>query len=374
MKILIIPDSFKGSASNVVVANSIAEGVRKVLPDAECILRPLADGGEGSLETIRLSIGGDLVSVPTLDPLGKPITGHFLRVGKTAYIELANASGLQLISESELSARKTSTIGTGLVIKAALEETIEELVLCIGGSATNDGGCGIAEALGYRFVNALGHDFLPVGNTLYEIRHIIPPARLPAVKFSVLCDVRNPFTGIQGATFVYGPQKGASSSDLDHLEAGMVHLRDIIKEWKEIDLDQIEGAGAAGGVGGGMMAFFNASLISGVSYLLEKLQIEKEVEGCDLIITGEGKIDQQTKDGKLISGITRLAKVYRKPVVGICGVLVLTLEETRALGLSAAFSILSRITSEEEAMKQTASQIRETSGQIVSLINTFRHE
>lgn len=372
MKILIIPDSFKGSATNVEVAQCIAEGVKAVDHHADCQLRPLADGGEGSLETIRLSLGGDFIAVDTEDPLGRPMTAYYLRVDRIAYVELARASGLQLLSMRELDAGKTSTRGTGLLIRAALRDSVDEVVLCIGGSATNDGGCGIAEALGYRFINQHGENFLPVGNTLGSIRQIVTPEKLPAVRIRVLCDVNNPLTGPRGATYTYGPQKGAYGSTLHRLEEGMIHFRNMISGWKGIDLDEISGAGAAGGVGGGMMAFFDATLESGIQYLMQQLEIEKEIAGCDLIFTGEGKIDHQTGQGKLISGITGLAAKYHKPVVALCGVLALSLVETRAIGLTGAFSILKQITSEEESMQNTCEKIRETASQITNLVNTLK--
>ena len=320
MKILIIPDSFKGSASNVVVANSIAEGVRKVLPDAECILRPLADGGEGSLETIRLSIGGDLVSVPTLDPLGKPITGHFLRVGKTAYVELANASGLHLLSGSELSARKTSTIGTGLVIKVALDETIEELVLCIGGSATNDGGAGMIQALGVHLLDKNEKEIGFGGGQLVKLNQIDISKideRIKETKILVASDVQNPLCGPTGASRIYGPQKGATEGMIVTLDHALSHFADIIKLDLDKDIKDVPGAGAAGGLGAGLIAFLNAELKPGIDIVINTVQLEEMIQDADLVITGEGEINGSTIYGKTPIGVARVAKKYKIPVVSI---------------------------------------------------------
>ena len=255
---------------------------------------------------------------------------------------------------------------------AAAGQSSGEIILCIGGSATNDAGCGIAHALGYRFLDRHGHDFLPVGDTLIDIAEIIAPERC-LIKVRVLCDVTNPFTGPQGATFVYGPQKGATPDDLDRLERGMIHFKSLISKWKSIDLDSIPGSGAAGGVGGGMVAFFDATLESGIHYFMDKLQIEKAIQNCDLVFTGEGKIDYQTKHGKLISGITTLAQKYQKPVIALCGALDLSTEEISSLGLTAAFSILSQLYTEEAAFSNTPRLISETTSQIIRVINWADH-
>lgn len=372
MKILIIPDSFKGSATNVEVANYISRGILNVMPKAQCQLMPLADGGEGSLEAIRQSLGGQLIPVSAVqDPLGRMIEGSYLQMDQTAFVELAQVSGLQLLSDAERSAGQTTTLGTGAVIAAAVR-TSAEIVLCIGGSATNDAGCGIAHALGYRFLDRHGREFLPVGNTLINITEIVAPNQLQ-IRMRVLCDVRNPFAGPQGATYIYGPQKGATSNDLDRIEKGMIHFKELINKWKSIDLNTIQGAGAAGGVGGGMIAFFNATLESGIHYLMDKLQIENAIRNCDLIFTGEGRIDHQTKHGKLISGITTLAQKHQKPVIALCGALNLTPAEISSLGLTAAFSILSQICTQEEAYKNTPGLIIETTSQIIQVIKWAEH-
>ncbi|MBK8505725.1 MAG: glycerate kinase [Saprospiraceae bacterium] len=368
MKILIIPDSFKGSATNVEVANSISQGVLKIIPAAQCQLMPLADGGEGSLETIRQSIGGQLMFVKSVqDPLGRLVEGSYLQINDTSFVELAQVSGLQLLSQTERSVGKTSTLGTGTVIAVAAQ-TSGEIVLCIGGSATNDAGCGIAHALGYRFKDEKGHEFLPVGDTLINIVEIVAPERL-SIRMRVLCDVKNPFYRPSRSHFYLWATKGASTKDLERIEKGMLHFKALVKKWKSTDLDEIPGAGAAGGVGGGMVAFFNATLESGIHYFINKLQIENAIRDCDLVFTGEGRIDYQTKHGKLISGITTLAQKHRKPVIALCGALNLSTEEIFSLGLTAAFSILSQISTEEDAYRNAPRLISETTSQIIRVIN-----
>lgn len=367
MKILIIPDSFKGSASNIVVAEMIAAGVMSVFPEAECCKIPFADGGEGSLESIEIALGGDREYVLTEDPLRRSHRAFYLKRGSTGYLELAQASGLQLLKKDEINAGKTTTLGTGNILKLACQ-SMDDLIFCIGGSATNDAGCGIAYAIGYRFLDVNGHQFLPTGDSLHRIEQIIPPPDLPRNRIRVLCDVKNPLTGPQGATFVYATQKGAGREDLQRLEAGMKHFQAKVLEWKNVDLNMIEGAGAAGGVGGGLVAFFDAELVSGIEYLMEHLQIEEKIQESDLIFTGEGKIDQQTVQGKLISGIAKLALKHRKPVIALCGSLEADWKQISEIGLTAAFSIVAGIENEEVVFAKTPRLIKETTAQIVQVL------
>jgi len=370
VKILIVPDSFKGSATNVQVARQIEAGVLTVMPGAECMVMPLADGGEGSLNAIELALGGERKVVSTVDPLQRSVQSNFLHRQGLSFIELAQESGLQLLNSSECKAGLTSTYGTGLVLGKAIKQSAE-IILCIGGSATNDAACGIAQALGYQFLDKQGQAFLPVGSTLINIDQILSPVFLPDVKIRVLCDVKNPLTGPMGATNVYGPQKGGTEDELIQMEKGMEHLREKIIQWKSIDLNTIAGAGAAGGVGGGMVAFFNASLESGIEYFMDQLGIERQIEDCDLIFTGEGSIDQQTKQGKLISGVTGLAEKYQKPVIAICGALNIDIEETSEIGLTAAFSILSNLGNKQDVFASAPALIKQTTAQIMSVIKNI---
>ena len=372
MKILIVPDSFKGSASSMVVADAIEQGLSRSILEVKCHSVPMADGGEGSLEAVHANLGGEWVVAPTVDPLLRPIQAKYLQVGSTAYVELASASGLDHLNSSERNAGLTSTKGTGLLMANAVQKGVRNIVLFIGGSATNDGGAGIATALGFTFRDRDGEVFLPVGNTLHTVHTIEAPPHASEIKVTVLCDVRNPFTGPNGATYIYGPQKGATNRDLVHLEAGMVHFQKHLESWSGKNLNQIEGAGAAGGVGGGVCALFDASMQSGIEFFLERFDIEKQIIDADLIITGEGKLDQQSPQGKLISGVARLCQKHQKPIIALCGAVFLSAEETRSLGLTAAFSILSSVCDEFTAIKYVRQNIIDQTTQIANLIGTLK--
>ncbi len=373
MKILIIPDSFKGSASNVEVAHAIADGMSAVLPQEEYTIIPFADGGEGSLEAIHSSLGGRWINVQTVDPLRRPHVAHYLRVKDTAFIELAKVAGLPLLDRKDRDPEKTTTSGVGIQIDHAVRDGVHDIILCIGGSATNDGATGIAHAMGYRFIDERGQEFFPVGGNLQNISKITPPDNRPHVSITILSDVNNPFTGRNGATCVYSPQKGAGTNALLRLEKGMEHLRQLFLAEKGIDLNTIPGSGAAGGVGGGMKYFFDAELKPGVDYLMDVLKVERNLLQADLIITGEGRIDSQTNQGKLISGICRLAKKYDKPVIAICGIHTLSFDETKALGLTSIFSILKDFQPAEKVYHNTPYLIREISSHIGHTISKFKN-
>lgn len=374
MRILIVPDSFKESASSIEVSSALSQGIYEAWPEAHCQSIPVADGGEGSLEALHYCLGGDMISVDTSDPLGRDIQASYLLVDDQAFIELAQASGLHLLDKVERDPLHASTYGTGVLIRHAIDAGINKVVLCIGGSATNDAGVGIAHALGYRFLNKKGQTFLPTGGTLHEIVDTEEWDRPPGFQMDVLCDVNNPFTGDLGATYIYGPQKGASEVMLKFLEKGMEHVRNLLLRKHQIDLNEIKGAGAAGGVGGGMVAFFDAKLVSGIDYLIHRLAVKNAMEVADLIITGEGKIDSQTLQGKLISGLVRIADEVQKPVIGICGSLELTNEEMKTLGLKAAFSIQRRCNTWEFARRNAITDIRSMGYQIGGLAKSLANE
>ncbi len=371
MRILIVPDSFKESASSIEVSTAISQGINEAWPEAYCHSIPIADGGEGSLEALHYCLGGEVISVDTFDPLGRKMKASYLRSDDQAFIELAQASGLHLLEVADRDPLKTTTYGTGILIKHAMDAGINKVVLCIGGSATNDAGVGIAHALGYRFLNEKGEEFQPTGGTLHKIVDIEEWDRRNDFQMDVLCDVNNPFTGDQGATYVYGPQKGANEEKLKSLEKGMDHLRNLILSTNEIDLNTIQGAGAAGGVGGGMVAFFGANLVSGIDYLIRRLSVRDFMIESDVVITGEGKIDGQTLQGKLISGLVQIADELDKPVIGICGSLELSNEEVKSLGLRAAFSIQRRCNTWEIARANTTKDLTSMAYQIAGLAKSL---
>ncbi len=373
LNILVVPDSFKDTATSLEVSQAIENAIFSVWPSAQTVGVPMADGGEGSLDALHAAMGGRWCRHQVQDPLGRSIEARYLLAGQTAYVELAEASGLQLLEPAERSAQATSTFGTGLLMQHALDEGAQEIVLCIGGSATNDAGAGIAHALGYQFIRADGSAYLPVGATLSQLAQVQWPSNKRKPKITVLCDVNNPFTGPDGAVFTYGPQKGAKAPDLEMMENGMLHFRDLIHTQQGINLDDLPGAGAAGGVGGGMVAFFNADLVNGATHLLEALKLREKCQAADLIITGEGRIDGQTKHGKLIAGVVGLAKEYEKPVIAICGAMKLDHRELDDLGLTAAFSIQQDIGDWDLAKQKTTENIETTIRQIIRVIKMLSH-
>lgn len=370
--ILVVPDSFKDTATSVEVTQSIMDAISETYPQATAEGIPMADGGEGSLVALKAALGGSWCSHQVKDPLGRSLEAQYLLVDGTAYVELAEASGLQLLARDERSAKDASTLGTGMLISHALKNGARDIVLCIGGSATNDAGAGIAHALGWRFINKVGDQFIPVGATLSEVADIQWSGG-EKISMTVLCDVNNPFTGENGAVRIYGPQKGASPQELAMMEGGMEHVRSLILRTQGIELNGIPGAGAAGGVGGGMVAFFEANLTRGIDYLMMTLDLDRRCAEADLIITGEGKIDNQTAQGKLISGIVQMAAKHRKPVIALCGALEIDQSGIKNMGLSAAFSIQKNVCSWEDATKYTQDNIKGTSQQIINLLKLWWH-
>ncbi|RME92210.1 MAG: glycerate kinase [Bacteroidetes bacterium] len=351
MTILLAPDKFKGSLSVAQVCQALAEGIGRCYLDADIIQCPLADGGDGSLDVLAQYLDLDTVNVLVADPLGRPLQANYRRAGTTAYVELAAASGLVLLGAQERSAMDTSTLGTGQLIAHALDHGVKEVYLFIGGSATNDGGMGIAQALGYRFLDNKGQPLAPIGRNLSAVAGIdrsrIHP-RLQEVYIKVVGDVDNPFYGPRGAAYVYAPQKGATAAEVSLLDQGLQHFAEQLMANGYPDIRTLAGAGAAGGVGGGTVALLSAELVSGTQTFMELSQLTRHIQAADLVITGEGKLDAQTQQGKLISGVCALAREHRKPVIGVCGAAEAGVAE--ALGLAAIFTILERSSSVEEAM------------------------
>jgi glycerate kinase len=353
MKILIATDKFKGSLTAFQVCEAIAEGLSKTSADFEIVSLPLSDGGDGLLDVLNDYATFSTHKFVVSDPLFRPVeAGVLLSEDKqTAFIEMASASGLQLLQPHEYNCSITSTFGTGELIKQALKLGVSKIILGIGGSATNDCGIGLAAALGYRFLDEEGQELQPIGGNLGRIQSIDASKAINTDKIvvQVACDVTNPLIGEQGATYIYGPQKGATEQMLKELEAGMLSFAELLKSDLGKDVLSIKGGGAAGGMGAGCVAFLNAELVSGIELVFQIADVEKHISEADLIITGEGKIDAQTLKGKLIHGITSLSLRYKKPVIAICGTLALNPEQMKDLGLLSAFSIINRPMSLEEA-------------------------
>jgi len=367
MKILLAPDKFKGSLTAQEVCTALTKGILKSHPNATIISKPLADGGDGSLAVLDYYLDLTTISKTVQDPLGRPITASYKLAKEVAYIEMAAASGLVLLKPAERNCLITSSYGTGELIADAIEKGSSNIYLFIGGSATNDGGIGIAAALGYRFYDAAGNSLSPIGENLLRIAKIDNSQlryNLKDISINVICDVANPFYGKNGAAYVYAAQKGASPDDIVNLDNGLRNLATQLVAFNFLDIAYIAGAGAAGGVGGGAIAFLGAKLQSGIQIFIELTQLEAAIKDCDLVITGEGKLDKQTEQGKVISGVCQLAKQYNKRVVAVCGAADFPI--STSLGLEGVYTIINRAVSLEDAMDNAATLLVEIGEALLS--------
>ena len=324
MKIVVAPDSFKGSVTALQAAEAIERGLHRVFPDAEIEKLPMADGGEGTAQSLVDATGGRILTESVVDPLGVEIEARYgvLGDGVTAVIEMAAASGLTLVPLAKRNPLVTTTYGTGQLIKAALDHGCRKLIIGIGGSATNDGGAGMAQALGAKLITASGEPIRWGGGGLHQLDAIgisELDSRIQETETVVACDVNNPLTGEDGASHVYGPQKGATPEMVQALDANLAHFDTILQRDIGVTVGDIPGAGAAGGLGTGLMAFLNAELKSGVALVIEATQLEKRISDADLVITGEGQINFQTVFGKTPIGVAKAAKAQGIPVVAIAG-------------------------------------------------------
>lgn len=322
MKIIIAPDSFKGSLTSIEVSDAIELGIKEVSPHAEIVKIPIADGGEGTVQCLVSATGGKIFHKEVTGPLGSKVLAYYgvLGDGKTGVIEMAAASGLPLVPENKRNPLITTTYGTGELIKATLDRGCSKLIIGIGGSATNDGGAGMLQALGVRLLDEEGKDIGFGGRELKRIAKIDisqMDERLRHVEILVASDVKNPLCGPNGASYVYGPQKGATPEMVKELDEALAHFAEIIKRDLGKDVKDMPGAGAAGGLGAGLIAFLHARLKPGIELIMETLKFEEAVVNADLVITGEGKIDTQTVYGKVPVGIANVAKKYNVPVLAI---------------------------------------------------------
>lgn len=358
MKILIAPDKFKGSLTALEVAQAIQRGIGHHATDT--LIMPMADGGEGSLNVIAQYRKGEWVSLEVNDPLFRKITAQYYSSGAEAFIEMAAASGLDLLTYSERDCTLTSTFGTGELIHDAIQRGATKITIFIGGSATNDAGLGMCRALGFDFLNKKGQKLTGIGSDLGEVATIVAPKiSLQGIKFTVVCDVSNPFYGPKGAAHIYGAQKGANPEQILALDAGLAQLAHTIFEKYHIDLQTVPGSGAAGGLGGGCVAFLNAQLKPGTQLIFEIADFENTLRYVDLIITGEGKIDQQTTHGKLINGMATLAQKHHIPIWAVCGLNQLSTEVAQAMGLSKVIPLVNENTPVHEAMTRAITLITE---------------
>ncbi|MCM4156731.1 glycerate kinase [Gramella sp. AN32] len=356
MKFVIAPDKFKGSLTGFEFCDAVEEGLSMVFPDAEILKMPLADGGDGTIEVVKHYLKGEKIMITANDPLFRPIKASYLYSAESnvAYVEMAEASGLNLLNKQERNCLYTSTFGTGELILDALKKGAKEIIVGVGGSATNDGGMGMASALGYQFLDKNGRELKPIGKNLVEVAKIDTsnvPRKLQEAKIKVACDVSNPFHGMKGAAKVYAAQKGASLEEIESLDKGLRNFSKIIMEKYAIELQKIKGSGAAGGIGGGAIVFLNGKLNSGIEMIKELANFDIAIKNTDWIITGEGKLDEQTLSGKTINGVVKSAKLNNTPVAAFCGSIDLSIEHQQKLGVIYATSIVQGVSNLDQAMK-----------------------
>ncbi|WP_044018708.1 glycerate kinase [Thermoanaerobacter italicus] len=376
MKILIAPDKFKESLSALKVADSIEKGILKVFPKVVIEKVPLADGGEGTVESLVNATGGKIIKTNVKDPLFRDIESFYgiLGDGETAVIEMAAASGLYLLKDYERNPMITTTYGTGQLIKDALDKGCRNFIIAVGGSATNDGGAGMATALGVKFYDKDGREIGLGGGALSKIYSIDTSNldyRLKECRFIVACDVANPLIGENGASRVYGPQKGATKEMVKVLDKNLEHYGKLLEKYFNKRIIDVPGSGAAGGLGAGLMAFLNAQLKSGIEIIIEALKLEEKIKEADIVISGEGKVDFQTAFGKTISGIAKLCKKHNKPLIVIAGT-VEDIEKLYEIGVSSVFSIMEKPMSLEDAIKNAPTLLEKSAERIFRLIKVIK--
>ena len=373
MKIVIAPQAFKGSISALEVARSMREGVCRVMPHVETVIVPVADGGDGTLETLVESSAGQIRTSQVTGPLGEKVTAQWgaLGDGDTAVIEMARTSGLALVPIEKRNPMLTTTYSLGEVISHALDAGFRRFIVGIGGSATNDAGAGMAQALGVRLLDEDGQD-LPLGGAPLARLHRIDMSgldpRATQSQFSVACDVNNPLTGPEGASAVYGPQKGATPEMVVQLDANLMHVAEVVRQDIGVEINDVPGAGAAGGLGGGLIAFLNANLRTGVDIVLDTVRLDQHLEQADLVITGEGCLDFQTVYDKAPIGVARRARARGIPVIAISGALGERYTEVHKHGIDAALAITCHPMTLEQASAQASDLIAAATEQAMRLI------
>ena len=369
MNILICPDKFKDSLTAQQVCEALEIGIKKRRPKSVIQLMPLADGGEGTLEVIKTIHGGEWIQKKVNDPLFRPIEANYLWLAdqKIAYIEMSRASGIELLKIKERNPYLTSTFGTGELILDAIEKGASEIVLTIGGSATNDAGIGMAAALGFKFLNKEKEELKAVGESLALIHSIIPSPlihKIQGVKFKVITDVQNPLAGKEGAAYVFAKQKGANAEMIKYLDKGLINMQKLIGQTEKGVIGEMKGAGAAGGLGAGAIYFLQAEIAMGAEWLLTKIHFDRAVKKADYVITGEGKIDGQTWGGKLISQVIARCDKQFKQAILVCGVF----EDPEKLPIffdsKEVYSVLSKAKNPKDSMANAAIYLEELGEEI----------
>ncbi|EGT4354202.1 glycerate kinase [Cronobacter sakazakii] len=371
-KIVIAPDSFKESLSAMDVAKAIEAGFREIYPQAHYVCVPMADGGEGTVEAMVAATGGQIITTPVTAPLGNKVDGFFglLGDGETAVVEMAAASGLHLVPTAQRDPRITTSYGTGELILAALERGVKAIIIGIGGSATNDGGAGMMQALGARFLDGEGRELAPGGAALTRLERLDLSAldpRLAQVSVTAACDVDNPLCGEKGASAVFGPQKGATPAMVSELDAALRRFGEQLEAATGKAIISAPGAGAAGGMGAALLGMLNAELRPGIEIVIESLGLAQAVRDADLVITGEGRLDSQSIHGKTPVGVARVAKQFQRPVVAIAGSLTPDYQIVHEHGIDAAFSVIDRIVTLQEALDDAERNLRVTARNVAAL-------
>ncbi|WP_312974087.1 glycerate kinase [Atlantibacter sp.] len=373
MKIVIAPDSWKESLTALEVATAIEDGFRQIFPDAEMVKIPMADGGEGTVEAMVAATQGRIVNLRVTGPLGEPVEAFYGLSGdeQQAFIEMAAASGLESVAPARRDPRITTSWGTGELIRHALDAGVRHIIIGLGGSATNDGGAGMVQALGARLLDEHGEPLGFGGGALSQLARIDISQldnRLAECRIEAACDVTNPLTGEEGASAIFGPQKGATPEMITQLDSALTHYGHIIERDLDKSVMTLKGGGAAGGMGVALYAFCGADLRQGIEIVTEALALDAAVRDADLVITGEGRIDSQSIHGKVPIGVARVAKRYAIPVIGIAGSLTADVEVVYDHGLDAIFSVIPHICTLDEALENAAENLRMSARNIAAVM------
>ena len=374
MKIVIAIDSLKGSLSSMEAGHAIEQGIRNVLPETKVLVKPLADGGEGTTEALVEGLGGDMVQVQVHGPLETPVNAAYgvIRESNTAIREMAAAAGFILVGKDKRPLDAT-TYGVGEMIRDAITRGCREFIIGIGGSATNDGGIGMLTALGYEFLDAEGKPAGIGAGALYKVAKICDDKVMPELKdchFRIACDVTNPLCGENGSTYIYGPQKGVTVELRDELDHAMGAYAQVVKAYNGTDYAKTPGAGAAGGLGFAFLSFLSGELLPGIELVLNAVEMDKAMEGADLVFTGEGRLDYQTAMGKAPVGIAKMAKKHGAKVIALAGAVIEGAQECNEQGIDAYFPILRQVVTLDEAMDPATARknMVETTEQVMRLV------
>jgi len=382
MKLVIAPDSFKESLDAQQVAFAIERGFQSIFPEIHTVCVPVADGGEGTTEALVAATAGVQISESVRGPLGEPLNAIWGLLGEqpntalTAVVETAAASGLDKISSAQRDALRATTYGTGELILAALERGVRRIILGLGGSATNDGGMGLLSALGARFLDAKGEVLEAGGAALARLASIDlsqMDSRVAETEFLVACDVDNPLLGARGASAIFGPQKGATPEQVEQLDAALANLADISAKLLGRDCREVAGAGAAGGLGYALVQFLNARMAPGIDLVLEAVRFDEQLQGADLVVTGEGRVDGQSLSGKTPVGVARWAKRHDLPVIALCGSIGAGAEGVHKVGIDALFTVVPGVCTLDDAMAEATANLERTAAQIARTLALIPH-